>query len=71
MRYIEKELKFKERLMRDLLSRATAMAGAEVASSRAASPLLALARVMARDEAELQALAARHGVLAYAFVPVE
>lgn len=71
VRFIEKELKFKERLMRDLLSRATAMAGAEVVTSRAASPLLALARVMARDEAELQALAARHGVLAYAFVPVE
>lgn len=71
VRYIEKELKFKERLMRDLLSRATAAVGKEVASSRAASPYLALARVMAKSEADLEALAVQDGILAYAFVPVE
>ncbi len=71
VRFIEKELTFKEKLVRGLLSRAGAVVGSEVATSSAAAPYLTLARLIARDDAELAALAAQHGVLAYAVVPGE
>jgi protease-4 len=71
VRYIEKKLTFKEKLVRSLLSRAAAVLAAEVTSSTAAAPYLTLARMAAREEAELAALAAQHGVLAYAWVPQE
>ena len=71
VRYIEKKLTFKEKLARNLLSRAAAVLAAEVTSSTAAAPYLTLARMAAREEAELAALAAQHGVLAYAWVPQE
>ncbi len=71
VRYIEKELTFKEKLLRGLVARAGAGLATEATSSRAAAPYLTWARMAAREEAELAALAAQHGVLAYALVPQE
>jgi len=71
VRYIEKELTFKEKLLRGLVTRAAAGLATEVTSSSTAAPYLTLARMAAREEVELAALAAQHGVLAYALVPRE
>ncbi|HPC84763.1 MAG TPA: signal peptide peptidase SppA [Thermoanaerobaculaceae bacterium] len=71
VRYIEKEMTWKERLVRSLLTRAAAAAGEQTRTSRAAAPYLAVARMVARQELELAALAQETPVLAYAFVPTE
>lgn len=71
VRYIEKEMTWKEKLVRSLVTRAAAGAGEETRTSRAAAPYLAVARMLARQEAELAILAEGSPVLAYAFVPTE
>lgn len=71
VRFIEKEMTWKERLARSLITRVAAAAGEQVRTSQAAAPYLAAARLVARQEAELELLAARSPVLAYAFVPAE
>lgn len=71
VRYIEKEMTWKEKLMRSFVTRAAAAGGEEVRSSHAAAPYLAVARMVARQESELALLAAESPVLAYAFVPCE
>lgn len=71
VRFIEKELTWKEKMVRSLMTSATASAGEELRSSRAAAPYLAVARMVDRQEAELALLAESQQLLAYAFVPVE
>lgn len=71
VRWVEKELTLKEKLLRGLMVRLAAWVGEEVSTSTFAAPYLTAARSFARDTAELEALAAQHGVLAYALVPSE
>lgn len=71
VRFIESERSWKEKLLLGGLARVAALIGGEVATSRTAAPLLALARTVAVGDAELAALAAQHGILAYAHVPHE
>lgn len=71
VRFIEKEMTWKEKLVRSLVTRAAVEVGEETRTSRAAAPYLAVARMVARQEAELAVLAEGSPVLAYAFVPAE
>lgn len=71
VRFIEKELTWKQKLVRGMFAEATAGAAEEVRTSRTAAPYLAAARLWARQQAELELAAQAQGVLAYSFVPVE
>jgi len=71
VRYVEKELSWKEKLARGLVTRAAAALGEETRTSRAAAPYLGVVRLVARQEAELALLAEGQSMLAYALVPAE
>ena len=71
VRYIEKEMTWKEKLVHGLVTRAVASVGAETRTARVAAPYLTVARMVANQEAELALLAESSPVLAYAFVPTE
>jgi protease-4 len=71
VRYFERTLGWREKLMRELMTRAAVEVAEETRTSSAAAPYMAVARAIARQEVELAQLAESNGVLAYSFVPVE
>lgn len=71
VRFIEKELSWKQKLVRSVFAQASAGAAEEIRTSRTAAPYLVAARLWARQQAEIELAAGAQGVLAYGFVPVE